>query len=60
MIINRILEIEDLKKRYSYLYGLICEYLDREFQEKNICGFDCGLCKRRKDMMERKIIKDTY
>ncbi len=59
-IIERILEKEDIEERYSYLYDLICDYLDREFREKNICGFDCGICKRRKDMIERKVLKDTY
>lgn len=58
--IDKILEIEDIEERYCYLYDLVCDYLDYEFQKKNICGFDCGLCKRRKDMMDRKIVKDTY
>ena len=59
-IIDSVLEKTDKKERYSYLYDLICDYLDREFQEKNICGFCHDLCKRRRDMMERNIKKDTY
>lgn len=59
-IIEDILEIKDKEKRYSYLYDLICDYLDNEFRSKNICGFDCGLCNRRRDMIEKNIKKDTY
>lgn len=59
-VVEKILEIQDQEKRYSYLYDLICDYLDQEFREKNICGFDCGLCKRRRDMIERNVKKDTY
>ena len=59
-IIDSVLEKTDKKERYSYLYDLICDYLDQEFQEKNICGFCHDLCKRRRDMMERNINKDTY
>ena len=59
-VVEKILELKELEKRYSYLYDLICDYLDYEFKEKNICGFDCGLCKRRKDMIARNIQKDTY
>lgn len=59
-IINKVLKIKDIEKRYSYLYDLICDYLDNEFKSKNICGFDCGLCKRRKDMIKNNVKKDTY
>lgn len=59
-LISKILEIEDLEERYRYLYDLICDYLDCEFQKKNICGFDCGLCKKRRDMIDKNIVKDTY
>ena len=59
-IINEVLDIKDKEKRYSYLYDLICDYLDNEFRTKDICGFNCGLCKRRRNMIERNIKKDTY
>ena len=45
-VVENILKIKDSEKRYSYLYDLICDYLDYEFKEKDICGFDCGLCKK--------------
>lgn len=60
IIIDKVLSISDKEERYSYLYDLICDYLDNEFKEENICGFNCGICKRRKDMMERNIKKETY
>ncbi len=59
-LVENILEIQELEKRYSYLYDFICDYLDQEFQKKDICGFHCGICKRRRDMITRKILKDTY
>ncbi|MBE6147212.1 MAG: hypothetical protein E7168_02630 [Firmicutes bacterium] len=59
-IIDSILEYTDKSERYGYLYDLICDYLDQEFRGKNICGFSNNLCRRRCDMMERNITKDTY
>ena len=59
-IIESVLKIEDKEMRYSKLYDLICDYLDNEFHSKNICGFCCGICKRRKDMIDKNIKKDTY
>lgn len=59
-VISQALAKEEGEERYSYLYDQICEYLDREFREKNICGFHNNLCKRRCDMKSRKVKKDTY
>lgn len=59
-VVDKVLDITNKEKRYSYLYDLICDYLDNEFRTKNICGFDCGICKRRKDMIDRNIKKKTY
>lgn len=59
-IIDQVLEKKEGEERYSFLYDLICDYLDEEFRKKNICGFKNNLCKRRCDMMERNIKKDTY
>lgn len=59
-IVDQILSINDKEVRYSYIYDLICNYLDNEFRSKNICGFNCGICKRRKDMMNRNIKKETF
>lgn len=59
-VIDKVLDISDKSERLSYLYDLICDYLDNEFRTKNICDFNCGLCKRRRDLMERNIKKETY
>lgn len=59
-IIESVLNISDIKERYSYLYDLICEYLDNEFINKNVCGFNCGICRRRQEMIDKNIKKDTY
>ena len=59
-IIDKVLDISDKEERYSYLYDLICGYLDNEFNKKNICGFNCGICKNRQDLIDRNIKKDTY
>lgn len=59
-VIESVLNIKDTQERYSYLYDLICEYLDNEFVNKNVCGFNCGICKRRQEMIDKNIKKDTY
>ena len=59
-LIDSVLDIEDKDKRLDYLYDLICDYLDNEFKEKNICGFNCGICKKRKAMIQEGIKKDKY
>ena len=36
--------IKDLEKRYSYIYDVVCNYLDNEFINKNICDFKDNKC----------------
>ena len=36
--------IKNLEKRYNYIYDIVCDYLDNEFQEKNICQFRNNKC----------------
>ena len=38
------LNIKDLEKRYSYIYDVVCDYLDQEFQFKDICNFKNNKC----------------
>ena len=38
------LNIEDIEKRYSYIYDEACNYLDNEFKTKNICDFKNNKC----------------
>ena len=59
--IDSVLKISDTKERYSYLFELICDYLDNEFRKNNLCDFDnCGLCKRRRALKEKNPNKETY
>ena len=59
-VIDKVLDIEDKEERLSYLYDLICDYLDNEFVQKGICEFSCDICARRRNMIEKGIKKDTY
>lgn len=59
-VVENILKEKDIEKRYSKLYDMICDYLDNEFINKNICGFENNLCSRRKYMIDKGIKKDTY
>lgn len=59
-IVDDILKIEDKEKRVEYVYDLICDYLDKEFSEKNICDFNCGICKKRQAMIREGIKKSSY
>ena len=36
--------IKNLEKRYSYIYDVVCDYLDKEFSKKNICQFKNNKC----------------
>ncbi len=36
--------IKNLRKRYLYVYDLACNYLDKEFNDKNICSFKDDSC----------------
>ena len=38
------LNIKDIKLRYSYIYDVVCDYLDYEFKVRNVCGFENGRC----------------
>lgn len=32
------------KEKYEYLYDIVCDYLDKQFEEKNLCDFKDGKC----------------
>lgn len=38
------LNIKNSKKRYSYIYDVVCNYLDNEFKINNICDFKDNKC----------------
>ena len=60
MILEKVLKKKDIKERYSYLYDLLCNYLDNEFKEQNICDFNWGIWKKRQYLKDNNIKKDTY
>ncbi|MBR3049162.1 MAG: hypothetical protein IKG58_01210 [Bacilli bacterium] len=38
------LNIKDIKERYSYIYDVVCNYLDNKFNTDNICDFKNNRC----------------
>ncbi len=36
--------IKSIKKRYSYIYDTVCDYLDEKFIENDICQFKDNVC----------------
>lgn len=38
------INIKDIKKRYSYIYDVVCNYLDNEFTINNLCDFENNKC----------------
>lgn len=59
-ILKKALDITDKEMRVNYLYDEMCTYLDNEFRKKDLCGFCDKLCKRRRNLIERGIKKETY
>ena len=59
-VVENILKEKNIEKRYSKLYDMICDYLDNEFINKNVCGFQNDLCSKRRYMIEKGIKKDSY
>lgn len=39
----------DIKKMYNYIYDAVCEYLDNEFYDKNLCEFKNNKCIEKKN-----------
>ncbi len=38
------INIKNIKERYSYIYDVVCSYLDSEFKTKDICNFENNKC----------------
>ena len=54
-------KMEDCDDVAKWIYVVIWgDYLDNEFRSKNLCGFDCGMCKQRRAMKEKGIKKPSY
>ena len=43
------LDIDDIEKRYRFIYDYVCSYLDNEFRTKNICDFKNDICISRRN-----------
>lgn len=39
-----IINSKSKKEKYRKIYDYACDYLDREFREKNLCGFKKDMC----------------
>lgn len=39
-----ILNAENRREKYELIHDYACEYLDSEFQNKNVCGFKNNMC----------------
>lgn len=48
LYLNHLLDIDNLRNKYIYIYDLVCEKLDEEFKKNNYCDFqnDVCLCQR--------------
>lgn len=58
-LIETVLCIKNSKDRLSYLYDLICDYLDDKFKNNCLCDFKDGVCVSKRILMNVKK-KDTY
>lgn len=38
------INLKDLRMRYSYIYDVVCEYLDKSFEKNNWCDFQNNRC----------------
>lgn len=59
-VVETILKEKDIRQRYSKLYDMICDYLDNDFINNNMCGFHNGICSKRQYMIDKGIKKDSY
>ena len=54
--IEKAINIKDIKKRYSYIYDTICDYIDEKYMTCNYCEFKDDICKyfREKNELTHK------
>ena len=43
--IEKAINEKDLTKRYSYIYDVVCDYIDKKYLECNYCEFKDDVCK---------------
>ncbi len=42
--IEHAINIKDTKKRYSYIYDTVCDYIDKQYLDCNYCDFKDDVC----------------
>ena len=45
--------ISDKEERYSYIYDIVCDELDRRFKEINPCEFKNNICIRKRQLVDK-------
>ncbi len=44
IMLAEVINLQDIKKRYEYIYDVVCDYLDEQFQKNNYCQFVNDVC----------------
>ena len=54
--IEKAINIKDINKRYSFIYDIVCDYIDKKYLECNYCEFKDDVCKyfRENNQTEHK------
>ncbi len=54
--IEKAVNIKNIKNRYSYIYDVVCNYIDDKYAKCNYCGFKDNVCIyfRYHNMLEHK------
>ncbi len=42
--IQKTINIKDIKKRYSFIYDVVCSYIDDKYKKYNYCDFKDDVC----------------
>ena len=42
--IEKVVNIKDIEKRYSFIYDVICDYIDKKYIDCNYCDFKDDVC----------------
>ena len=46
--------VKDLYERYSYIYDIVCDELDRRFKLLNLCDFKSNKCIRKRELIGKQ------
>ena len=55
-IIEKAINIKDIKKRYEFIYDYVCDYIDKKYIDCNYCDFKDNVCRyyREKNDLSHK------